>query len=140
MEQYILIQQQRHDFHYDFQVEQGEYLNIYVPRLILQPFVENAIEHGIDDGGFLSVHIGSDNGYIVFTVKDDGRGMSKEEIERVLSSMHEPAGSPSIGLRYIYTMAKSSFGDNAEIKIKSELGYGTEVILIIPEGNLSKDV
>lgn len=139
LEQYILIQKQRHDFSYEFHVEEGKYLDMHVPRLILQPIVENAIEHGIDDDGTISVQICSEDGYAVFTVTDNGTGMSAEDIDRVLTSMREPAGSPSIGLRYVDTMAKSAFGEKAEIKIESTVGCGTKVVLLIPE-NDSEDI
>ena len=64
-------------------------LDCKVPRLILQPIVENSIVHGLaekeDDIGHLTVRLKASGDSLIFTVEDDGRGMTEEEIRQLLT-------------------------------------------------------
>ena len=128
---YLEIEQGRHDFYVSISVANGEYLSMETPRLILQPIVENAIGHGIDDNGNLTIKIWpkEDEGIVYITVKDDGCGIKPEALEQLNRDVRSAKG---IGFRYVRTMIKTMYGDRASIHIQSEMGKGTCVTLKLP--------
>lgn len=81
LELYLEIQQMRfgQKFEFELDIEKGLDMNeIYVPPLLAQPFVENAIEHGfrnVESGGKVVIRCGSENGKLVFTIQDNGIGI-----------------------------------------------------------------
>jgi len=134
---YLEIEQSRHDFNVSLSIEEGEYLGMETPRLILQPIVENAIGHGIDDQGMLSVSIRPipGEGIVTITVADDGCGIPPDTLRRLND---DDASARGIGLRYVKTMVTAMYGDAASFRIESEIGKGTRVTLTLPlagEGN-----
>lgn len=116
-------------------------LEYYIPKLILQPLVENAIIHGLKQKlGQGNVHIRGfrkDN-YLVFQVFDDGVGMSEEEIERYIHGnpqLDEPEitnkqGTKS-GLRNVIDRVRLIYGRDCGLHIESQRDVGTMIELKI---------
>lgn len=101
-------------------------LDIFVPPLILQPLVENAVQHGIRNKvgpGTVSVRIHKDRNALRFEVEDNGVGMSQEKLENL-------SGTEGIGLSNVRERLFSLY--EAPIIIKSELGKGTKIDFSIP--------
>lgn len=74
------------DIHYKKEIEPG-LENVLVPSMILQPLVENAVQYGIrgvEWEGWVTLRIWQETGTVYIEVADNGRGMSRELIERVL--------------------------------------------------------
>ncbi len=107
-------------------------LDYRIPVLILQPLVENAVRHGISKklgGGTVWVRIKQTNEGCFFEIEDNGVGIEREKLERLLS---ETEIDPSVGLKNIHYRLLRLYGRG--IDISSEVGRGTCVRLVIPEG------
>ena len=90
MKKYIHLQEVRYQggFDEEYDISQEAY-GCYIPRLILQPLVENSILHGIDmkgGNGRLVIRGRVDGTRLTLSVIDNGRGMSREQIQALLSS------------------------------------------------------
>ena len=112
-------------------------LDCKVPRLILQPIVENSIVHGLaekeDDIGHLTVRLKASGDSLIFTVEDDGRGMTEEEIRQLLTPRERAEGdNTSIGVENVLSRLKLNFGDRYGIRMESLPGKYTKTILTIP--------
>ena len=112
-------------------------LDCKVPRLILQPIVENSIVHGLaekeDDIGHLTVRLKASGDSLIFTVEDDGRGMTEEEIRQLLTHRERAEGdNTSIGVENVLSRLKLNFGDRYGIRMESQPGQYTKTILTIP--------
>ena len=112
-------------------------LDCKVPRLILQPIVENSIVHGLaekeDDIGHLTVRLKASGDSFIFTVEDDGRGMTEEEIRQLLTHRERAEGdNTSIGVENVLSRLKLNFGSRYGIRMESQPGQYTKTILTIP--------
>ena len=89
VQDYFRIQQTRFSERVQFITKIDETcLGIEIPRLTLQPLVENAFIHGIEEreeGGVISIRIGQTEESVVIEVSDDGEGIDQEKIESLLS-------------------------------------------------------
>lgn len=113
-------------------------LDYKIPRLILQPIVENSIVHGLaekeDDIGHLTINLKEDGEFLIFTVEDDGRGMTPEEIEGLLHPKERKEGdNTSIGVENVLSRLKLNFGDRCDIQMESRRGHYTRTTLRIPK-------
>lgn len=115
----------------------NDLLDEKVPRLSLQPLVENSFTHGLKNkrGPKRIVIDGSlQNDSVLLSVSDNGVGMDADEINRQLRS--EPAEtldrSSSVGLGNIQARTRLLFGDKYGVSVHSELGEGSTVTLMVP--------
>lgn len=116
----------------DAQPDTGSY---YIPRLILQPIVENAVFHGLEKQigpGRIEVAVFIENGFIHMKVTDNGLGMDARTVEKVIRSLEIPSENNSIGLSNIAHRLWLFYSNKSNIKISSILGTGTNVELILP--------
>ena len=100
---------------------------------MLQPFVENAIFHGIDpEQNMLTIEISIyeevDN--IVFVVKDDGVGMTQEKLKEIFEAESDSSG---IGIKNVNNRIKMIYGQSYGVEIKSKEGSYTEVKMELPK-------
>ena len=106
-----------------------------IPKLILQPFIENSFFHGFvdKDSGFIHVFITEQNGNIICEIIDNGIGISKDNISNILhSSSNKSNHFTSIGINNVNDRIKLLYGDKYGVTITSELNTGTTVKIIIP--------
>ncbi|WP_261305217.1 sensor histidine kinase [Paenibacillus andongensis] len=126
----LIMRESSFDVHYDFEEDIFRYVTI---SLILQPIVENCIEHGIagktDGRGTITVTGRSRDGYIEITVEDNGVGMTEEKAREVLSRE-----SRGYGLKNVNDRLKLFFGEEYGISIESTLGKGTVMTVRFPKG------
>ena len=112
-------------------------INIQVPRLILQPILENSFTHGFgEDRGLLEilVSVTRKEGRTIISLEDNGEGMDKETLERINSGgTPKTSGSVSIGLANVRKRIILFYKDQAEITITGEKKKGTQAIISIPE-------
>lgn len=134
-ESYLKIQKFRYknQFTYHFDVDQ-ECLPYLCNKITLQPIIENAIYHGLDrmvDEGTIRIGIHQQGDNIVFTVEDNGVGMTKEQCEEII---HEEAGDRTgIGIKNVNDRIKIYFGNEYGLTITSELDEGTCVTICMPK-------
>lgn len=139
-ESYLQIQKYRYknQFTYQFDVD-PDCLDYYCNKITLQPIIENAINHGLDllvDEGVILVQVRQDGEDIVFSVQDNGVGMSPEQIDSILR--HGPKDRTGIGIKNVNDRLKIYFGKQYGLHITSELDVGTCVEIRMPkiqEGN-----
>jgi two-component system sensor histidine kinase YesM len=107
--------------------------SIMIPKLLIQPIVENAIKHGVektDEHGRLWIRADKENGEIRVIVEDNGVGMTDEEIEVLMSQLQQPIGGDiGTGLRNVYKRLLMHFGEDAGLKVSSSESGGLKVIL-----------
>jgi two-component system sensor histidine kinase YesM len=120
-------------------------LDCKVPKMILQPIVENAIFHGIEPtiGECLLQLKGEISGdVILLTVQDNGMGMDDESLRLIQGSLSVGQGltdrisdrTVNIGIANVNNRIKLNYGNEYGIVIKSEAGIGTEVVIKMPFG------
>ena len=125
---YVEIEKARFEERIEVYFEVTDNLEIKVPRLILQPLIENAIIHGIlpkEEGGRIDVSVFKKEKKLVFKIKDNGVGIEKKKLERILN-----ASGKGIGIANINTRLERLYGRG--LQIESIPGYGTEVTWCIP--------
>ncbi|MBR7090291.1 MAG: histidine kinase [Lachnospiraceae bacterium] len=118
--------------------EDDLFSDILVPRMLLQPVVENAVMHGLSgEGGNLAIDARRDDGDLFITVSDDGKGMDAGELERVRGGMKAGEmpvhGSlDHIALVNIRKRIDVLFGEKYGMDIESDVSSGTVVTLHLP--------
>lgn len=133
---YLQIQKFRYknQFQYSFEVQES-CLHYYCNKITLQPIIENAIYHGLNrmiDEGFIEIRIFEDGDDVVFTVEDNGVGMTKEQCESILHK--EVKGQTGgIGIKNVNDRVKIYFGEQYGMTIESELDEGTKVSIRMPK-------
>lgn len=134
-ESYLQIQMYRYknQFTYDFDVD-PDCLSYYCNKITLQPIIENSINHGLDlmvDEGRIDVLVRQDGDDIVFSVRDNGVGMSEEQIEAIMQ--HGPTDRTGIGIKNVNDRLKIYFGKSYGLHITSEPDIGTCVEIRMPK-------
>lgn len=133
MRSYLTIQQMMHDGDFDAVVDiEDGILQYNTLNLILQPLIENAIDHGIDLNtgvrGVITITGRSTEDEIILTVEDNGVGMTKEQAYKIITK-----DSKGYGVRNVNERIKLYYGEQYELKIESEIGKGTKVIVHFPK-------
>lgn len=134
LQQYILLQKLRYDFHYHFICHDEKLKNFMVPRFILQPLVENSISHGLkDDNGLITITIRRSNG-LEIEIADNGYGISPQSVRQLMDLQNAPVPTHKmgIGINYVIKILRNRYGNKAHVKISSQLGNGTTILLHIP--------
>lgn len=115
-----------------------ELLNLHIPKVILQPLVENCLNHGFDASS-LSYHI-SVSGHLTgdvltFTIVDDGIGMTVKQLtaiqQKLASAGDSQPDKSSIGLTNIHKRLQFLFGEDSGLSITSAYHQGTSVLMKI---------
>lgn len=130
---YLHIMAKRYDNVFRTQMDIDENLmEALVPKLMLQPLVENSILHGFShtrENGLLSITISQKEDQILFLIKDNGRGMTKEQLANCMLLSH-PQGH--VGLSNVRQRLCLLYGENYQFQIDSSPGEGTQVSILIP--------
>lgn len=137
---YILNVRFAGDIHYKKEIEPG-LENVLVPSMILQPLVENAVQYGIrgvEWEGWVTLRIWQETGTVYIEVADNGRGMSRELIERVLQGENvknrKNSKSNGIGIYNVLERLQMYYTTEDVLEIKSDgEGKGTHFTLKIPK-------
>ena len=146
VQDYLYIQETRYGDKFTSYVEVNERLNeLEIPKMTIQTLVENAVVHGVENATwdcFLYVSGEITDGMAVFTVKDDGVGMSQEQLEKLMGTEEEPDHEAErththLGVYAVRKRLDYVYQNKARMSITSEPGKGTQVILEIPmNGNV----
>lgn len=138
LKSYIKIQSYRYDdeFKIIYDVDDNA-LNYKIPKLVLQPLVENAIYHGIlpkESEGTIRVRIFVEENKIKIEVIDDGVGITKEKFDNlfIVKERSNNSSYNNIGLYNVNERLKLHFGEVSKLHIVSKLGIGTYVKFVIP--------
>lgn len=131
MRNYFFIMSARFEgkFTVAYEIEPALYEN-KVPRLLFQPFVENAILHGfsgMEEGGIITIRGWFEDDSRYFEIRDNGRGISKEGIDAILYKE-----SASVGIKNTISRIRMAYGDEYGIHIHSSPGKGTSIVIHLP--------
>lgn len=136
--QYIFIQKMRFQDRLLFLLEIPEHLyQYYVPKLILQPIVENAIVHGVEEiseTGMIGVIGSEDEENLYISIKDNGNGIPREIMQQ-LQEMDDKAGlsTQHIGIFNIQKKLQILYGQRYGLRITTLKPHGTNVTICIPK-------
>ena len=133
---YLEIQSMLHDGDFDYEIEvQPEILQCESLNLILQPLVENAIHHGIEektDGrGKISVRGWKEDNCVWFMVEDNGVGMEQKVADKILTME-----SKGYGVRNVDERIRLCYGEKYAMKVESVVGKGTKMTIHLPAKQL----
>ncbi|MFC4306365.1 cache domain-containing sensor histidine kinase [Cohnella boryungensis] len=143
VDSYVRIQQLRYGdrLRVEYEVDEGVG-ELLVPKLILQPLVENALYHGIGDreqGGTIWLSALTFANELIITVRDNGKGLEEGEIEALNRAIKaEPSyqtwqrnDNDELGLSNIYQRIKLIYGERGDLSVDSSIGQGLAVTIAI---------
>ncbi|KIL39478.1 helicase Ski2 [Gordoniibacillus kamchatkensis] len=123
--------------HLNIEIDNEELLRCHVLKLMLQPIVENAIIHGIassEHEGVVSIRIYEEINELRIEVKDNGKGMSKEQTEALFEAKKGQTGTrfSGMGIRNVHERIVRLFGEPYGVSLYSELDAYTKVQIRFP--------
>ena len=135
---YIEIQKKRLGKRVRFILEYGDgqeqISNISMPGMILQPLVENALQHGLHDvteNGEVVISIQQQDNVITISVSDNGKGMKPQDLEELILNDYQMKGGTHLGLYNVIRRLEMYFHDQIQISLHSDEGCGFEVFMEI---------
>ncbi|MEG2881946.1 MAG: sensor histidine kinase [Christensenella sp.] len=133
---YLIIQKMRYEtLDYKIEVEPAA-LACMMPKLLLQPIVENAIYHGVKnnaDGGTIWIRGRAEDEKLIFTIDDNGRGMRAHELERIFDKNRKSAiKHGGIAMRNIKDRIELYYGKEYGVRVESVYRRGTRVTVTLP--------
>ena len=125
----------------ELELENERLLEVRMPKLILQPLVENAVSHGLEGKlghGTVRIIVENSDRTFFLRVRDDGVGMPDEQVERLNAQfggvggadMTQPCGG--IALRNVNSRIRLMFGEDYGLHLFSAAGVGTECCVTLP--------
>ncbi|WP_270774796.1 cache domain-containing sensor histidine kinase [Streptococcus anginosus] len=132
--QYLFIQKQRYGEKLQYEIKELKQYNDYkIPKLILQPLVENAIYHGIKEmnrQGRIRVSVSENDTQLIVSIYDNGRGfVASETTDATLVRLG------GVGLKNVNQRLQLQFGKSYHMDIQSEENTYTEIRLYFPRAN-----
>ncbi|SET66048.1 Histidine kinase-, DNA gyrase B-, and HSP90-like ATPase [Natronincola peptidivorans] len=135
---FILIQRIKFEdtIQFNYTIDEELY-DLYIPPMIIQLLVENAIKHGVSGikkQGWIKINVSRKNAYCVISVEDNGFGISKDEIDRIINrkEMDKSNYSTGLGIYNIILRLQIYFNREDLLTIESEKNVGTKVEILIP--------
>lgn len=135
---YLEIQKVRYQDILDYEIHVPEELEKYlIPKITIQPLVENALYHGIKnkrDSGKIEVRGRKEKETLIIEIEDDGIGISKERLWQVRDGIQKKilTGKDIYGLYNVHERIRLNFGEEYGIDIQSTYGEGTVVRILLP--------
>jgi two-component system sensor histidine kinase YesM len=137
LEKYMIIQEYRYDNGIKLNIRcPGELRQVPIPRMLLQPIVENAIFHGIapkDDAGTIDIEVEQTVRDVIIRITDDGVGIDEDRLELLLATDRERhnKGMTNIGLQHVHQTIQLYYGSGYGLTVSSKKNEGTEVRITI---------
>ena len=126
-------------------------LSLYqIPKLLIQPLIENAIYHGIDkrrEGGYIYIGITKDEDHVKLMICDSGKGIDENDVKIINKQLLKTSDDyfynlkenqkSNIGIENVNRRIKLYFGEQYGIKIESKLNHYTKVVAVLPLEGIS---
>ena len=143
--EYLMQIRYSNSFEVDYQVDE-DCLDYLLPRLILQPVMENAITHGVaelvDELGKLRISVSNEDDFLCLSVWDNGQGIEKEKILELERNQTQSSNdNRSIGLKNVLARLRLNFGPGVQFLIRSSTDSPdsfTHITFKLPLETLSK--
>ena len=136
IQDYLMIQKFRFGNKFDYSINMNDECKTHIiPKLIIQPIVENSIKYGFKSKDYLIVNVDvkiEEDGFMIY-ITDNGDGISPErllEVNEILSKNNN--SSPHIGLYNVKKRISLLYGEDYGLKIESDDGKGTKVTIKLP--------
>lgn len=146
VESYLQIQKFRFEDRINYKINIFADTTKYtILPFMLQPIVENAFVHGLennDESGKIIITIEESLQFLIISVEDNGSGINEERLQEILKSFEDDSDDRGkrIGLRNVYNRIKLYYGDAYGMSISSRYGNGTKVTIKLPEVEVEKYV
>lgn len=131
---YLDIQKMRYKDKFSFMIHLDESLDSYpITKIILQPLVENAINHGIKNSlknGLVQITGNSDEEWIILKVEDNGCGMSSDQLKEIKDSLLT-SNTHHVGLKNVYDRLKNTYFNQFDMILESRSNIGTKITIKI---------
>ncbi len=136
LKHYLYLQKVRFLDSFEYVIDCQESVKSYqIHKMIFQPFIENAIYHGVselDYGGLIKIQIGEhDEKHFYFIVSDNGKGMTSEKQDIVFNLRMNPGNS--IGVLNVLARLDLYYGVDHKVEVNSEPAGGTVIKTLIPK-------
>ena len=133
---YMIIESIRYKDTFTFKIDcDPDCEDCLAMKLMLQPFVENSIYHGLknlEDDGLIQIRVYQKDGFLYYIVQDNGFGMRQSKIDELYERMRNKEVTNSVGIKNVYQRLKLYYGPQADIMIESELDEYTRFIIKTP--------
>jgi two-component system sensor histidine kinase YesM len=135
---YILLQGQRYKNRLRYAVDfDADIMGRHIPKLILQPFVENTIVHGLETNDkqiTISIRGVDEDGQIHFIIRDDGPGMPEEVLRKIIDPSQNDASPEKggYGIKNVINRLSLYYGDKYRLEVESRVGEGTTIHIWLP--------
>lgn len=136
---YMTIQKMRYEerLNFSLHVEEDELLNCQMMPLLIQPIVENAIQHGMDQGvgnGIITLTVKREEETLCIIVEDDGVGLTPERLEAVRRRLdtRELGDKTGNGLLNVHRRIRLHCGEPYGVELQSRPYHGLQVKLTLP--------
>jgi len=133
---YLKLQKVRYGRRLSYKIEiEPDLLGYKIPKLLIQPIVENSLSHGAQDRKHIAIDI---RGYrsedsLIFTIDDDGCGIEERELDRIHKTFSDDSAKPEhIGLYNVHKVLTLLYGEPYGLRVSSHEGLGTKVVLTMP--------
>lgn len=148
-EQFITVQQEfdrLQDYTRIYQFMHGDHLktvfsaretarNAMIPTMILQPVVENSLKYGLrsqEEDSEIRVHAYTQDGKLLITIRDNGKGLTQEQMEKLEKGETAESSSSGIGMANVRQRLKLIYGDKSSISFRNRTAGGVKVTIEIP--------
>ncbi len=132
---YLDIQKFRYEDRLNYELElEPAALRVMIPPLIIQPLVENAVLHGLEnqlEGGMITVKAYVDNGHLHIEVADNGIGMNESQVEIIKQAIADQE-EDRIGMRNVHQRIQIIYGEQYGLHVQSVPTLGTKIQFTIP--------
>ena len=139
---YVFIQNMRYANRFNCVIDvEDDLLNAKIPKLSMQPFVENSIMHGfkLQKGEcMIFIHAHKNEGRVIVKIADNGRGIEERTLENIKQILSNPYKTENefanqhLGIKNVHERIKLHFGEEYGASIESKIGEGVTVVLSIP--------
>jgi two-component system, sensor histidine kinase YesM len=133
---YLAIQKIRYGNSFDYSIDvDSSIYDCVILNLLVQTIVENAVVHGIGDcreSRFIRICGRKEKDDVIFTVEDNGCGMSEEKLELLNLTLNNDKIKEDSGLKNVQKRVKLYYGEKYGITIESIFNKGTKVTLLVP--------
>lgn len=136
LDEYLIIQKYRFGSEFQYSIDLDEAAReCLLPKLILQPLVENACVHGVEatsNQKHVKVEVRAEGERLIMQVSDNGCGMTAERLEKVMAQLRSGEQTESVGLSNVYQRLLLYYQQDFRFDISSTPGQGTVCMVDIP--------
>ena len=136
VQEYLQIQSYRFRDRFEILTEiNPDILQLYMPKFLIQPLVENSIIHGLEGltrKGILQIQIWKEACFLFFKIEDNGTGIPQTDLTALLAQCKDMSQKDSIGLKNVYRRLFLLYGDSINFTIDSHPDSGTKISFQIP--------